>query len=64
MKSYLVDIFTNKVQNTSTNIVGLVGTESINCGISNNSLYYIVIKGPPWSCSEFFQLLGRLRRGK
>ena len=60
MKSYVVDTFLGRLQSRVCNIACLVGTNAINCGINNKSLYYIILKGFPRSISELFQLLGRL----
>ena len=63
MKAWLVDLFADKLKSDSCDILAIVGTSAVNCGISSNNLYYIFVKGHPRSFLELIQLLGRLKRG-
>ena len=63
MKAWLVDLFADKIKSEQCDILAIVGTSTVNCGISSNNLYYIFVKGHPRSFLEIIQLLGRLKRG-
>ena len=64
MKSWLVNFFAGKTSSDNCNIVVVVGTSAVNCGISSSTLYYIFVKGFLQSINELVQLMGRLKRGK
>lgn len=64
MKSWLVDLFPGKTSSNNCRIFVVVGTSSVNCGISSPLLYYIFVKGPLRSFNELVQLRGRIKRGK
>ena len=63
LKSWLVDLFADKIKSDICDIIAIVGTSAVNCGISSNNLYYIFVKRHPRSFLELVQLLGRLKRG-
>jgi len=63
MKSWLVDFFADKITSENCDMLAIVGTSAVNCGISSNNLYYIFLKGHPRSFLELIQLLGRLKCG-
>ena len=52
-----------KITSENCDMLAIVGTSAVNCGISSNNLYYIFVKGHPRSFLELIQLLGRLKRG-
>ena len=62
IKGWLVDLFSGKIQSHVYDVAIVVGTYSINCGISSSSLYYVCWKGFPRTCIESVQLLGILKR--
>lgn len=47
MKSWLVDLFADKITSESCDLLVIVGTSAVNCGTSSNNLYYIFVKGHP-----------------
>ena len=63
MKSWLVDLFADKITSENCDMLAIVGTSAVNCGISSNNLYYIFVKGHPRSFLELIKFLGRLKRG-
>ena len=63
MKAWLVNLFADKIKSEQCDILAIVGTSTVNYGISSNNLYYIFVKGHPRSFLELIQLLGRLKRG-
>ena len=64
MKSYFGDCFSRRIVSSACSIACLVGTNAINCWINSRSLYYIILKGFPFSVTELFQLLSLLHRKK
>ena len=63
MKTWLVDLFAAKIHSDNCDIISIIGTSAINCGISSNKLYYIFMQGHPRSYLKLIQLMGRLKRG-
>eukprot|EP00978_Attheya_sp_CCMP212_P049112 scaffold616956_cov161-Attheya_sp.AAC.1 len=63
MKSFLVDLFSGKIESDVCNLSIIAGTSAMNCGISSKLLYYIIFVGFPRRMSELVQTLGRLCRG-
>ena len=62
-KTWLVDLFVDKTTSVNFKIMVVVGTSTINCGISSPSLYYIFMKGFPRSICKLIQLMGRIKHG-
>ena len=44
MKTWLVDLFAAKIHSDSCDIIAIIGTSAVDCGISSNELYYILCK--------------------
>jgi len=44
MKSWLVDLFADKMSSKECDIIAIVGTSAVNYGVSSNSLYYMFVK--------------------
>ena len=47
MKTWLVDLFTAKIHSDNCDIIAIIGTSAVNCGISSNKFYYIFMQGHP-----------------
>ena len=63
IKLWVVDLFVEKITIDHFDVLAIVRTSTMNCGISSNNIYYIFVKGHPRSFLELIQLLGRLKRG-
>ena len=63
MKTWLVDLFADKITSVNCKIMVVVGISAINCGISSPSLHYIFMKDFPRSICELIQFMGRLKCG-
>jgi len=62
IKTWLIDLFVDKTTSLNCKIMVVIGTSTINCGISSPSLYYIFMKGFPRNIC-LIQLMGRLKCG-
>lgn len=63
IKSWLVDLFAGKIISINCNMLVVVGTSAVNCGISSPTLYCIFMKDFPRNLCELVQLMGRTKRG-
>ena len=63
MNSWLVDLFSSKIKIHVCDIVVVIKTSAVNCGISSNILHYIFMKSHPRIFSEVVKLMGRLKCG-
>lgn len=63
-KTWLVDLFASKIESYNCDIIAIIVTSAINCGISNKQLYYTFVQGHPISFLELIQIMRRLKRGR
>ena len=50
MKSWTVDLFSSKTTSHDYHVLAVIGTLAINCRISSNDLYYILVRIFPRIC--------------
>ena len=47
MESWLVYLFSGRMQSNNCDIIAIIGTSATNYRISSNEIYYICVKGHP-----------------